>query len=124
MTHGYYIVKWERTPQKLQEDTEIFQAGDVVCNTTYLNPIQQSHHWCTQSTIKTGVHVQHVPAENLDLQKPSSSIKLPDTCNLRETVQKEAMNLTDRLHKGLLDDIIRRGELEFIEYDEDGHQYE
>ena len=29
-THGYYIGKWERPPYELQEDTDIFQAGDVV----------------------------------------------------------------------------------------------
>ena len=29
-THGYYIVKWDRPPHKLQEDTDIFQARDVV----------------------------------------------------------------------------------------------
>ena len=29
-THGYYIINWARPPHKLQEDIEIFQAGDVV----------------------------------------------------------------------------------------------
>ena len=66
--HGYYNVKWDRPPHILQEDTEIFQAGDAVCNSTYLNPIQQSHHWCTQSTIEIVVRVQHVIAENIDLK--------------------------------------------------------
>ena len=70
-THIFYIVKWDRPLHELQEDTDIFQAGDVVCNSTYLNPIQQAHHWYTQSTIKTGVRIQHVLVANLDLQKPS-----------------------------------------------------
>ena len=29
-THGYYIVKWDIPPHKLQEYTDIFQVGDVV----------------------------------------------------------------------------------------------
>ena len=40
-THGYYIVKWDRPPHILQEDTEIFQASDIFYNATYLNPIQK-----------------------------------------------------------------------------------
>ena len=85
-THVYYIVKWDRPLHKFQEDTDIFQAGDLICNATYLDPIQQAHHWYTQNTIKTVVHVQHVLAENLDLQKPSLSIKIPNTCNRWETI--------------------------------------
>ena len=54
-THGYYFVKWDRPPYEFQEDTDIFQAGDIVCNATYLKSIQQAHHWYTQSTINTGV---------------------------------------------------------------------
>ena len=87
-THGYYIVKCDRPLQQLQEDTYIFQAGDIVCNATYLNQIQQSHIWYTQITIKTAVRVQHVLAEKLDLQKLSTSIQLPNNFNHRETVQK------------------------------------
>ena len=64
-THGYYIVQWDRTLHKLQEDTDIFHAGDVVCNATYTNLMQQAHHWYTQSTIKTVVHIQHVLAKIL-----------------------------------------------------------
>ena len=123
-THEYYIVKWDRPPHELQEETDIFQAGDVVWNAKYLNPIQQSRHWYTQSTIKTIVRVQNVLAENLDLRKPSFSIKLPNTCNLRETIQKGEMKLPDRLHKGLLDEIINRGALDFIGHDKYVHQYE
>ena len=66
-THGYYIVKWERTPDELQEDTDIFQAGDIVCNATYVNTIQQANHWYTEITINTVVRVQNVLAANLDL---------------------------------------------------------
>ena len=65
-THGYYIVKLYSTPQKFQEDTGIYQAGDVIFNTTHLTSIHQSHHWYTQSTIKTVVRVQHVITENND----------------------------------------------------------
>ena len=82
-THGCYIVNWGRTPQKLQEDTDIFQAVDVVCGATYLNPIQKAHHWYTQINIKTVLRVHDVIAANIDLQKPSLSIKLTNTCNRR-----------------------------------------
>ena len=29
-THEYYIVNWHRPPQKIQEDTNIFQADELV----------------------------------------------------------------------------------------------
>ena len=82
------IVKWDRPPHELHYDAAIFQASGLVFNATYLNPIQQAHHWHTQRTIKTFVRVQHVIAENIALQKSSLSIKLPNNCNYRETVQK------------------------------------
>ena len=78
----------------------------VVCNDTYFNPIQRARHWYTPITIKTVVRAQYVFADNIDLQKPSSSIKLPITCNLRDTAQNSAMKLPDCLHKGLMYDII------------------
>ena len=46
------------------------------------------------------MHIQHVLVENIDLQKPSFSIKTPNTYNLHEILQKGAMNFPDRLHKG------------------------
>ena len=84
-TDVYYDVNWDGPLQKLQEDNDIFQAGDVVYNATHLSPIQQVHHWYTLSIIKTTVHVHHVLADNIDLQKPSSSIKLPNTQNHQKT---------------------------------------
>ena len=39
-THGYYIVKWDIPTHELQEETDIFQAGSLVCNATYFNPIK------------------------------------------------------------------------------------
>ena len=90
---------------------------------TYLNPVQQAHHWYTPSTIKTVVCVQHVFAENIDLQKTSSFIKLPNTCNRRETVLKGGIKSPDHFHNGLLSDIIRIGAIDFIKNDKDGHQY-
>ena len=121
-THGYYILKWYRPPQKLQEGTNIFKSVDVLWNDTYLNPTHQEHNWYTQITIKTVVCVKHFLTENIDLQKPSSFIKLTNTCNHWENIRKGATNLPDKLHKGLLDDITHRGVLDFIEHYKDGHQ--
>ena len=121
-THGYYIVKWDRPLKQFQEDTDIFQAGYEVFNDKYLNLIQQSNNWYSQSTIKTVFHVQHFLADNLYLQIPLLSIKIPNTCDRSETVQKGAMKLHDRLHKFILDEIIHRGALDFIGHDKDGHQ--
>ena len=66
--------------------------------------------------------VHNILAANLDLQKPSSSIKIPNTCNRRDTAQTVTMKFPDRLHKGLLDEIIRRGALDFVKHDENNHQ--
>ena len=121
-THGYYIVKWDRPQYEFQEDTKIFQSGDLVYNATYLNLTQQENHWYNQSTIKNVVHVQHVLADNFALI--FLSIKIPNTCNHRETVQKGATKVPYFLHKGLLDEIIHRYALDFIEHDKDGHKYE
>ena len=67
-THGYYIVQWDIPPHEFKERTDIFQAGDVVCNAIYINTIKQAHHWYTQITIKTIVCVQHVLTANIDLK--------------------------------------------------------
>ena len=113
--------KWDRPLHQLQEDTGIFQAGDVVYSARYLNIINQAHHWYNQITIKTVVCVQHFLAANIDLKKPSWSIKLPNTCNRRDKVQKGAMKLPDCLHKSLLDEIMRRSAVYFIEHEKYGH---
>ena len=77
-----------------------------------------------KSTVNTVVHVHHVLADNIDMKKLSSSIKLQNTCNRYETAWKGAMNFPDRLHKGLMYEIIRRDALGFIEHDKDDHQEE
>ena len=123
-THEYYIVKLDRPPHKFQEDTDIFRAGDVVYNATYLNPIKQAHNCYTQTTIKTVVHVQQVLAANIYLKKPSSSITPPNTYNFRATVQKGATKFPDCLHKGLLDEIIHIDALDVIYINKDGRQDE
>ena len=33
-TYGCYIAKWARPLHKFQEDTDIFQAGELVSNAT------------------------------------------------------------------------------------------
>ena len=43
-THGYYIVNWDRPPHEFQEDTDIFKAGNLFYNATYLNIIHEAHH--------------------------------------------------------------------------------
>ena len=70
------------------------------------------------------MHFHHVLAENIDLQKQYLSIKLPNTFDIRDTVQKGATKLPDYLHKGLLYDIILRGALDFIKHEKYGHHYE
>ena len=119
MTHynkaeGYYVVKWDGHPNELQEDTDGIKAGYVVCNDTSINPIQRAHHWYTPRTTKTIVRAQNVLTDNIDFHRTSSSIKLPNTCDNWETAQKGTMEFPNRLHKGLLDDILHRGALEFI----------
>ena len=123
-TDGSYVVKWYGTLHELQKDADGFQVDDVVCNDTQLNPIQQARHWYTLITIETFVRVHNVLADNLDLQKPSLFLKLPNTCNHWETAQKGAMKLSSHLHKGFLDDIIQRGTLGFIDHEEDEYQQE
>ena len=73
--------------------------------------------------MKTIVRIRHVPAANIDFQKPSLSIKLPKTCNCWEAALKGVMKLPNYLHKGLMDEIIHIGALDFIKHDKDDHQY-
>ena len=63
------------------------------------------------------MRIQHVLAVNIDLQEPFSSGKPPEPCNRRDTVPKGGMKLPDSLHKDIMDDIIRRGAIDFIEND-------
>ena len=77
-----------------------------------------------QLIINNVVGVHHVLAANIDLQKPSLYIKLPNTCNCWETTGKVPMKLPYSLHKGLIDVIIRKGALDFIKNGEDDRQEE
>ena len=56
--------------------------------------------------------------------KRSLLIKLPNNFNNRDTTRKGTTKLPDCLHKGLLDEIIRRSALEFIDNDWDEYQEE
>ena len=93
--YGYYLINWDGPPYEFQGDTDGFQAGGLVCNARYLNPIEQECHWYTLGTIKTCVSIQHFLTANIDLQKPSSSIKPPNTCNRQDTAQKGSMKLSN-----------------------------
>ena len=35
-THGYYLVQWRSEPYALQEKTDEFREGELVCDATYL----------------------------------------------------------------------------------------
>ena len=70
------------------------------------------------------MYIQHVLAANLELKKPSLSIKLPNTCNHKDTVLKGAMKLPDHLHKCIMNEIVQRGALYSINNDKNGHQDE
>ena len=84
-TDVYSVVKWNGNLKEFQEDTYVFQAGDVVYNNKCVNTIQRACHWYTPSTTKTVLHIQHVLAYKIEFKKPSLYINIPNTCNSRET---------------------------------------
>jgi hypothetical protein len=81
-THGYYLVCWESATYTVQEDTDEWAIGELVCDgTCYLNPVGRARNWYTPGDDRVTVQVQHAVAADILLEKPSASVKLPSTCN-------------------------------------------
>jgi hypothetical protein len=118
-THGYYLVEWTSEPYALQEETDEFREGELVCDATYLDPVGRARNWYTPGT-STGVtliRIQHVVAGDVKLLSPSPTVKLPRTCNRQEAIRKKAVRLSDSSHEEILDEINRRDVLNFEEQD-------
>jgi hypothetical protein len=118
-THGYYLIQWCGLPYTLQEDSDESQAGELVCEATYLNPVERAPYWYTPSDIATVVRLQHVVGADLEMNQPSPSIKLPSNCKREDALRKGAMRLSEYSHELLLDEINRRDALDYEEEDEE-----
>ena len=117
--HGYYLVEWCGLPYTLQEDSDEIQAGDLVCEATYLNQVERAPYWYTPSDMTTVVRLQHVVGADLEMNQPSASIKLPSNCKHKDAVRKGARRLSVYSHELLLDEINRRDALDYEEEDKE-----
>ena len=117
--HGYYLVEWCGLPYTLQEDSDEIQAGDLVCEATYLNLVERAPYWYTPSDMTTVVRLQHVVGADLEMNQPSASIKLPSNCKHKDAVRKGARRLSVYSHELLLDEINRRDALDYEEEDKE-----
>jgi hypothetical protein len=118
-THGYYLVEWTSEPHALQEETDEFWEGELVCDATYLDPVGRARNWYTPgtSTCVMLIRIQHVVSGDVELLTPSPTVKLPRTCNRQEAIRKKAVRLSDSTHEEILKEIHRRDVLNFEEDD-------
>jgi hypothetical protein len=100
-------------------DSDESQAGELVCEATYLNPVKRAPYWYTPSDIATVVRLQHVVGADLEMNQPLPLIKLPSNCKRKDALRKGAMRLSENYHELLLDEINRRDALDYEEEDEE-----
>jgi hypothetical protein len=139
---GYYMVKWTTTPYTLQEDVILkeytphikIDAGELVCNAQYFNPVPRAPYWYTtpSKALPTVVRMQQVVLPDATLLPISSSNKLPNTCNKSSAIRLKACKICLHAHDQILEDINRRDRLCYDEAsseeedgdDESSHQEE
>jgi hypothetical protein len=122
-TSGYYIVEWTSEAYTLQEDTALtefdpplqLQAGELVVDATYLNPVPRAPLWYTRSQLNTTVRVKQVLAVNLNMLDISDDNKVPRGCNKREVERLKGKRLHDADHEEILDERMRRVALDHEE---------
>ena len=113
------LIQWCGLPYTSQEESDEIQAGELVCEATYLNPVERAPYWYTPSDIATVVRLQHVVGADLEMNQPSPLIKLPSNCKRKDALRKGAMRLSENYHELLLDEINRRDALDNEEEDEE-----
>ena len=80
-----------------------------------LHSNEREYHWCIPEEAATIVRVQQVVAPDLLLVAISETNKLPRNCNKQEALRLGAKRIPDDLHDDILDKIVRREEIDYLE---------
>jgi hypothetical protein len=119
---GYYVVKWLSEPYALQTDTEgmsgVINAGAMVVDGIFFNRVQRAPYWYTLSEESTIVEVRHVLRSGLQLEKISTTNKLPWSSNRLEAKQKKAGKIATQEHEMIMEEAERRDRLEYNDDDD------
>ena len=113
-TDGYYLVQWTGTPYTCQE------TGDLLCYGQYLNQVPRAKQWYTMSDLQPDLHnVKHIVFADVEMEKVSSTNRLPRNCDVTSATSKGAMKIPPEEHDYILEEITRRASLENPEVDDD-----
>ena len=116
-TDGYYLVQWTGTPFTCQE------TGDLLCYGQYLNQVPRAKQWYTMSDLQPDLHnVKHIVFADVEMEKVSSTNRLPRNCDVASATSKGAMKISPEEHDYILEEIRRQASLENPEVDEEDEE--
>lgn len=125
---GYYVVQWSSDPYTLQEDLPLesgtfIPGSEIVCENNYYQKVPRAKHWYIPEkseegeNLNTTVRMKHVVAPSMYLLEVSNQNKLPNTCNKRQILPLNPIQISVHDHNLIHDEIGRREEMD---YEEDG----
>jgi len=133
--YDYYPLIWDGTPYQIEEDglyevegvDEPIQLakGEFVCEAYWMYKIDGAPQWYTPSEYRGFIRMQQVLAPNLEMTPVSDGCQLPRSMSpsqIRELIEKGAMNISDYHHALLIEESLRRAQMDFEE-DEFEEQY-
>ena len=124
---GFYVINWTSHACALQEDEEWGEfepamkvnAGEIVCNGCYLEPLPGAASWYTHSPSElqnTKVVLKHVLVADLNLVQPSPDLSLPNSCNCVLALQHNPVKILHAEHNRVQDEMHKR---EAIDHEEE-----
>lgn len=121
--YDYYVVKWVGEPFLGNGigDDGAFTDGELVCRAKWMYKVPQAPRWYTLSEETTLVWMQQVVANNLELTEECAefrlSRRLPRTVLNDVAARGGAFMVHARTHDQIMDDIERRENMDFEEFD-------
>ena len=126
----YYLVKWTSNAYALPVDSiniegldgNILEAGSIVADGIYWNPVGRATHWYTPPTVPQ-VHkfrVRYVASTNIEMEAPSDTVKLPNRRDRAAVMALQPLRLSKAAHELIQAAMARRARINF----EEGGTYE
>ena len=119
---GYYIVVWTSEPYTLQDETDEYVAGTLVCRGVYHNWVRGASRWYTAPTgepEESVFRVRTVVDPSVDMEGLSDAARLPNSWRPSRKQQVQAlqpMRVTVDSHEEICAEIARRA---LLDYEED-----
>ena len=124
---GYYLVCWSSDPYTLQEDTDDYAAGTLVCNGIYWNWLRGATRWFTPPAGEPEEYVfrlRTVVSPDLNMEDLSEEARLPNSWRPARKEKVAAMGpkrVELQSHDEISNEIARRA---LLDYEDDMQEVE